>query len=258
MPNTELERTDPLEINPPDNTAIEPAAVPTAPLIGTGGLPVPQDDIRHLCRHIFADGRRCGSPALKTHNFCYYHYIHRSHHCHGYRHWRNKHRNGAEDRLELFDGLDNPTSIQLAITTVAGRIAAGSIHPRAARSLLYALQLAANNVRNIKTTENSTVAPDIVEDNTWGHLAQLEPSRTEPETLESRLKARHRKREPEQPELQQPEPQPKQIADPESRPFTGYYPDYEIPEELEETVRFIEGLDESDPLFDPARKTSLY
>jgi hypothetical protein len=253
MPNTELERTDPFEINSPEPDETGLSTTDAAPIIGTGGLPVPQDDIRHLCRHIFADGRRCGSPALKTHNFCYYHYIHRSHHCHGYRHWRNKQRNGAEDRLELFDGLDNPTSIQLAITTVASRIAAGSIHPRAARSLLYALQLAANNVRNIKTTENSTVAPDIVEDNTWGHLAQLEPSRTEPETLESRLKAPHRKRKD-----IQPEPKPKQIADPESKPFTGYYPDYEIPEELEETVRFIEGLDESDPLFDPARKTSLY
>jgi len=255
MPNTGLERTDPFEINPPEPTS-DTGLIPTQdakPIIGTGGLPVPQDDIRHICRHIFADGRRCGSPSLKTQNFCYYHYAHRSHSVHGYRHWRNKHRNGAEDRLELFDGLDNPTSIQLAITTVAGRIAAGSIHPRAARSLLYALQLAANNVRNIKTTENSTVAPDIVEDLTWGHLAELEPSRIEPETLESRLKAPHRKRKD-----KQPEPQPKQIADPESRPFTGYYPDYEIPEELEEAVRIVEGLSETDPLFDPDRKTRLY
>jgi len=244
MPDTELERTDPFEINPPEPTgdaAIEPATRPThrtKPVIGTGGLPVSPKDIRHLCRHIFADGRRCGSPALKTQNFCYYHYAHRSHSVHGYGHWRNKYRDGdhfpSEDRLELFDGLDNPTSIQLAIAKVACRIAANTLNPRQARSLLYALQLAANNVRNIKTTENSTVAPDIVEDFTWGHLAELEPSRIEPETLDKRLS------------------RPKHRAEPEannSKPFTGYYPDYKIPEEVEEVIRMKEGLSKTDPLF---------
>jgi len=137
-------------------------------------------------------------------------------------------------RLELFDGLDNPTSIQLAIAKVACRIAANTLNPRQARSLLYALQLAANNVRNIKTTENSTVAPDIVEDFTWGHLAELEPSRIEPETLDKRLS------------------RPKHRAEPEannSKPFTGYYPDYKIPEEVEEVIRMKEGLSKTDPLF---------
>jgi hypothetical protein len=244
MPNTELERTDPLEINPPGSTEICPTD-DDSPVIGTGGLPVPQDDIRHICRHIFADGRRCGSPALKTHNFCYYHYAHRSHSVHGYGYWRNKYRDGhhfAEERLELFDGLDNPISIQLAIARVACRIADNTLNPRQARSLLYALQLAANNVRNIKTTENSTVAPDIVEDFTWGHLAEREPNRTEPETLDIRLR--------------RPRSQPK--PDPDSKPFTGYYPDYKIPPESEEVIRMKEGLNPKDPLFAPERKTRLY
>ena len=28
---------------------------------------------RYLCRHIFTDGHRCGSPALRRQPFCYYH-----------------------------------------------------------------------------------------------------------------------------------------------------------------------------------------
>src|ERR1039458_7783748 len=29
---------------------------------------------RYLCRHVFADGHRCGSPALRQRNFCFYHH----------------------------------------------------------------------------------------------------------------------------------------------------------------------------------------
>jgi hypothetical protein len=237
MPNIELERTDPFEINPPESTAdtgetdIALTHDDDSPIIGTGGLPVSPKDIRHLCRHIFADGRRCGSPALKTQNFCYYHYTHRAHSAHGYRYWLRR----SEDRLELLDGLDNPTSIQLAITTVAARIAAQTIDSKRAGLLLYALQLASKNLRNIKTTQDSTTVPNIVEDFTWGHLSELEPGRSTPETLESRLKK----------------------PNTHSKPFTGYYPDYEIPEETEETIRWKEGLSKTDPLFPPERKTRI-
>ncbi len=30
--------------------------------------------IRYQCRHIFTDGRRCGSPCLRHEDFCYYHH----------------------------------------------------------------------------------------------------------------------------------------------------------------------------------------
>ena len=29
---------------------------------------------RYRCRHIFIDGRRCGSPSLRREPFCYYHH----------------------------------------------------------------------------------------------------------------------------------------------------------------------------------------
>ena len=32
---------------------------------------------RFQCRHVFTDGRRCGSPALRTQNFCYFHHTSR-------------------------------------------------------------------------------------------------------------------------------------------------------------------------------------
>ena len=28
---------------------------------------------RYLCRHVHTNGNRCGSPALRAQNFCYYH-----------------------------------------------------------------------------------------------------------------------------------------------------------------------------------------
>ena len=29
---------------------------------------------KYYCRHIFTDGHRCGSPALRNQHFCYYHH----------------------------------------------------------------------------------------------------------------------------------------------------------------------------------------
>ncbi|HEY6374724.1 MAG TPA: hypothetical protein VIX90_04285, partial [Edaphobacter sp.] len=29
---------------------------------------------RYQCRHIFTEGRRCGSPSLRHEDFCYYHH----------------------------------------------------------------------------------------------------------------------------------------------------------------------------------------
>src|ERR1039458_481961 len=32
---------------------------------------------RYLCRHMFTDGHRCGSPALRQRDFCFYHHANR-------------------------------------------------------------------------------------------------------------------------------------------------------------------------------------
>jgi hypothetical protein len=129
-----------------------------------------------LCRHIFADGRRCGSPALRAQNFCYYHYAHRTP---TLAHTRNRSsRNGGFD-LRRLDGLDNPTSIQLALSEVLGQIATNEIDTKRAGLLLYGLQIAGNNIRRSRP-EQDPIAEAIVEEANLGALAEAETGRPLP------------------------------------------------------------------------------
>src|ERR1035441_5385605 len=44
----------------------------------TQAAPAPTDPRRrYLCRHMFTDGHRCGSPALRQRDFCFYHHANR-------------------------------------------------------------------------------------------------------------------------------------------------------------------------------------
>src|SRR5215813_8069137 len=99
------------------------------------------------CRHIFTSGKKCGSPALKNENFCFYHTT-----------ARKLEKQSAGNRP--YDGvdpkettlslptLDDPDSIQLAISEVVLALAANCIDPRRARILLYGLQIASQHYRN--------------------------------------------------------------------------------------------------------------
>jgi hypothetical protein len=136
------------------------------------------------CRHIFTDGRRCGSHALREQHFCYYHYAHRnpallSH--------RRKYLKSGFDLTRL-DGLDNPTSIQLALTEVLGRIATNTVDPKRGALLLYGLQIAGNNLR--RSRPHQELIPEaIVEDADHGQLAELEEGRIVPESMLARMTA---------------------------------------------------------------------
>ena len=100
---------------------------------------MPDAHAKHFqCRHIFADGHRCGSKCLREENFCFYHY--RSH----------KPRILPEQRdiLSTFDlpALEDRSAIQAAITLIAQRIANGCLDSKRAGLLLYALQTASLNL----------------------------------------------------------------------------------------------------------------
>jgi len=167
MPTTDLATTEIIEINPPKDLAESSK----------------QEDKRFLCRHIFTDGRRCGSPALRTQNFCYYHQTHRTPVLAHQR--RRKLQSGFDFRL--LDALDNPAAVQLSVTEVLSRLAANTIDPKRAGLLLYGLQVASLNLRRGDPSETSRVPDHIVEDATHGQLASLEPGRSEPETYISRM-----------------------------------------------------------------------
>ena len=135
-----------------------------------------------LCQHTKANGLRCQSPALRTDDFCYFHTAFR----------RQQRELAAEAQrptefiapnfnsrgdfigmapvkprdIEMTRGvirkpldvdlglLEDTASIQLAISNVLSALAHGRLETRRASVLLYGLQLASNNCRNLDPTES--------------------------------------------------------------------------------------------------------
>jgi hypothetical protein len=97
-----------------------------------------------LCRHIHANGVQCGSPALATEIFCFFHHkLHQRHQ--GFRHTPET--RGyliAGQHLELAP-IEGRESVQLALSVVINAIATGQIDTRRGTALLYGLQLASAN-----------------------------------------------------------------------------------------------------------------
>ena len=125
-----------------------------------------QDTIkRYQCRHIFADGHRCGSPCLRQEEFCYYHHTTRRPIEHpGRRRRRHSHFDLAlpEDR----------SSIQCSIGEVLRRIARNEIDSKRAGLLLYGLQIASLNLpRNAEPARDAYPVEEVTADPQFGTLA---------------------------------------------------------------------------------------
>lgn len=163
MTNTTLAVIETIEIDPPQQ---------------------PEPRKPYLCRHIFVDGRQCGSRALRGQNFCYYHYAHRTPVLANER--RPQPRSGFD--LTRLDGLDNHTAIQLSLSEVLGRIANNTIDTRRAGLLLYGLQIAGHNLRYARPNSEAPIPDSIVEDGAHGQLAPPEEGRPEPPNLIDQLK----------------------------------------------------------------------
>ena len=100
--------------------------------------------IRH-CEHVKANGHFCGSPALRGRSYCFYHLNLagqrlRAQQCAA---------RGEDDRLEL-PLLEDAASIQLALMQVNDWLLRGVIDHRRAGLLLYSLQTASCNLRNMR------------------------------------------------------------------------------------------------------------
>jgi hypothetical protein len=162
MNHTELAvREDIIEVDPPATHEIQP----TQENQSAHRKPFP-------CRHIFVDGRRCGSPALREQHFCYYHYAHRTPVLANVR--RRQPKSGFE--LTRLDGLDNATAIQLALSEVLGRVAENTIDTKRGWLLMYGLQIASHNLRRSRPDEDP-LPEAIVEDAVHGQLAAPETGR---------------------------------------------------------------------------------
>src|ERR1017187_4114340 len=67
---TDTQNTQDAQDTQNTQTPQDPQAAPAAP---TSTDP----KRRYLCRHMFTDGHRCGSPALRQRDFCFYHHANR-------------------------------------------------------------------------------------------------------------------------------------------------------------------------------------
>jgi hypothetical protein len=152
---------------------------------------------RYQCRHIFTDGRRCGSPSLRHEELCYYHHTTR-------RPAENPRLRQSHFDLPL---PEDRSAIQSAIGQVLQRIARNELDPKRAGLLLYGLQIASLNLpREAASAKSSRAAePDLVEeviaDPIYGPLApRAELAETEHQSVIQALLENLRDDPPEAPE----------------------------------------------------------
>jgi hypothetical protein len=101
------------------------------------------------CRHIKTNGTRCGSPSLTESQWCYFHQrLHQ-------RHASFRHTEATRGylipghHLEL-TALEDPESVQLALSLVINALATGHLETNRATALLYGLQLASINATRLQ------------------------------------------------------------------------------------------------------------
>jgi len=83
------------------------------------------------CHHIKDNGLRCGSPALRGKDLCYFHL-----------------RQTRRHPVFYIPPLTDRASIQLVLSQVMQAAFAGRIEDERLRTMLYALQIAISNLRN--------------------------------------------------------------------------------------------------------------
>src|SRR5215469_8054627 len=116
----------------------------------------------YQCHHIFPDGARCGSPALRNENRCYYHHETRKPVS------NPRHHNARLNTFEM-PFPDNRTTIQASLGEIFTRIATNNIDSRRAGLLLYCLQIATTNLKasqqaQAKTTTAPTQEPTLTDE----------------------------------------------------------------------------------------------
>ena len=123
------------------------------------------------CTHIKTNGTQCGSPALRGRRFCFFH-----------RNWQGQRiALNAQPAAPLdftMPVLEDADSVQVALMQVMRLILSGQLDPKTAGLLLYALQTASLNLRQMKLEprhpESVVIDPRAVADNGVGDDAWCE------------------------------------------------------------------------------------
>ena len=98
------------------------------------------------CQHIKSNGVQCGSPALRTKTFCYFHDPSQSSftRCARARGFRT-----VEEMTE-FPILEDAISIQFALMQILRELLKNKLDPKHASLMLFALQIACMNRRGMR------------------------------------------------------------------------------------------------------------
>ena len=98
-----------------------------------------------LCRHIKTNGQRCKSPALSESAYCYFH---------ARVHTMAKAKSTVCDDVDL-PVLEDSASIQVAISQIMAGLLSSRLDARHTGLLLYALQIASQNIDHSSSRLNS-------------------------------------------------------------------------------------------------------
>ena len=119
----------------------------------------------HECRHIMPNGAKCQAPALRDKPYCYFH--------------TRLHRFTAEPPIGVMDSfrlpvLEDRSAIQIALAQVLDALCSCRIDARKAGLLLYALQIASQNVDRNRSIIPITTVESITHTDTGEELAPEE------------------------------------------------------------------------------------
>jgi hypothetical protein len=98
-----------------------------------------------LCRHIKTNGQRCQSPALLESAYCYFH---------SRVHTMAKAKTSNWDDIKL-PMLEDSASIQVATSQIVAALLSSRLDARRTGLLLYALQIASQNIDRASSREDS-------------------------------------------------------------------------------------------------------
>ncbi len=111
-----------------------------------------------LCRHIKTNGSRCQCPSLNGQVWCYFH--DRLHQRHSpFRTTETTAGSPAPGHHIELTALEDPESVQVALSMVINALATGHLETKRATALLYGLQLAAMNTPRLQL---KPYAPNVV------------------------------------------------------------------------------------------------
>ncbi len=101
------------------------------------------------CRHIFPNGKKCESPALRKQDFCFFHHNKRN------RQSSSKRSGQPSTVTHPLPQLEDGDAIGIALSEVVLALAANRIDPRRAQILIYGLQVASNHFKQLSIGHNS-------------------------------------------------------------------------------------------------------